>query len=282
MRKITLGRFPELGVKTARRDAARVLARLWSGEDVAPPRKSVAPLFRDFAARYRDRSRYRWKPSSLKTFDTYMRARLMPHFGRLRLDAIDHARVSAWFDAVSAHRPGAANRAFEISARHARLRAPVGRAWRSCPRRLRQHRQEPAPACRPLPRPRRARTPRRGAGPAPGATPLAGSRDPTAHAHRCAAVGNPQPQMGPDRGTRRAGRERPDWGLEDRAAHHLARAGSGKAARGTAPDTGPRTGVPRKADVTAALQLLGEPSATRPGCRASASTTAATPGPRRA
>ena len=114
MRKITLGRFPELGVKTARRDAARVLARLWSGEEVAPPRKSVSPLFRDFAARYRDRSRYRWKPSSLKTFDTYMRARLMPHFGRLRLDAIDHARVSAWFDAVSAHRPGAANRAFEI------------------------------------------------------------------------------------------------------------------------------------------------------------------------
>ena len=38
----------------------------------------------------------------------------MPHFGRVRLDAIDHARVSAWFDAASADRPGAANRAFEI------------------------------------------------------------------------------------------------------------------------------------------------------------------------
>ena len=43
-----------------------------------------------------------------------MRNRLMPHFGRLRLDAIDHARVSAWFDAASANKPGAANRAFEI------------------------------------------------------------------------------------------------------------------------------------------------------------------------
>ena len=32
----------------------------------------------------------------------------------MRLDAIDHARVSAWFDAASADRPGAANRAFEI------------------------------------------------------------------------------------------------------------------------------------------------------------------------
>ena len=38
----------------------------------------------------------------------------MPAFGRLRLDAITHARVSAWFDAASADRPGAANRAFEI------------------------------------------------------------------------------------------------------------------------------------------------------------------------
>ena len=38
----------------------------------------------------------------------------MPHFGRLRLDTIDHARVSAWFDAASAGKPGAANRAYEI------------------------------------------------------------------------------------------------------------------------------------------------------------------------
>ena len=38
----------------------------------------------------------------------------MPAFGRLRLDRLDHARVSAWFDAASVDRPGAANRAFEI------------------------------------------------------------------------------------------------------------------------------------------------------------------------
>ena len=42
-----------------------------------------------------------------------MRNRLMPAFGRLRLDTIDHARVSAWFDAASVNRPGVANRAFE-------------------------------------------------------------------------------------------------------------------------------------------------------------------------
>ena len=50
----------------------------------------------------------------METYDIYLRGRLMPHFGRLRLDHIDHVRVSAWFDAVSAERSGAANRAFEI------------------------------------------------------------------------------------------------------------------------------------------------------------------------
>ncbi len=114
MRKITLGRFPELPLDTARREGAAVLARLWGGEEVTPMRKKKAPLFRDFAKHYRERRRHRWKPSSLETFDVYMRNRLAPHFGRLRLDAIDHARVSAWFDSASADKPGAANRAFEI------------------------------------------------------------------------------------------------------------------------------------------------------------------------
>ena len=114
MRKVTLGRFPEMGVEKARREAATILARLWGGEAVAPPRKTKAPLFRDFAARYRERRKHRWKPSSLRTHDIYMKNRLMPQFGRLRLDAITHARVSAWFDAASADKPGAANRAFEI------------------------------------------------------------------------------------------------------------------------------------------------------------------------
>ena len=113
MRKITLGRFPEMGIEQARREAAAMLVRLWGDEPVPAPRKKKAPLFRDFAARYRESRKHRWKPASLKTFDGYIRNRLMPAFGRLRLDAIDHARVSAWFDAASVDKPGAANRAFE-------------------------------------------------------------------------------------------------------------------------------------------------------------------------
>ena len=114
MRKLTLGRFPEMGIEKPPREAATVLARLWGGEAVEPARTKRAPLFRDFADRYRERRMNRWKPSSLETFDIYLKNRLMPHFGRMRLDTIDHVRVSAWFDAASIDRPGAANRAFEI------------------------------------------------------------------------------------------------------------------------------------------------------------------------
>ena len=68
MGKFTLGRFPETSLAEARREAVAVLTRVWTGETVAPARKERALLFRDFAARYRERRRSRWKPSSLKTF----------------------------------------------------------------------------------------------------------------------------------------------------------------------------------------------------------------------
>ena len=114
LRKFTVGRYPSTGVLEARRRAAELLARIWADDPPAPARKRRAPLFRDFAVRYRKQREDRWKPSSVETYDIYMRNRLMPHFRRIRLDAIDHACVSAWFDAACAEKPGAANRAYEI------------------------------------------------------------------------------------------------------------------------------------------------------------------------
>ena len=114
MRKFTIGRYPDTGLIEARQEAAAVLARIWTGRETATSRRVRPPVLRDFAARYREHVRKRWKPSTLETWDIYMRNRILPAFGRLRIDRIDHARVSAWFDAASADRPGAANRAFEI------------------------------------------------------------------------------------------------------------------------------------------------------------------------
>ena len=52
----------------------------------------------------------------------YLKARILPAFGRMPLDAIGQEDVAAWFDAASKDKPGAANRALEI------LRAMMNRA----------------------------------------------------------------------------------------------------------------------------------------------------------
>ena len=44
MGKITLGRFPEMGLEMARREAATLLARLWGGEAIASPIPSSAAM----------------------------------------------------------------------------------------------------------------------------------------------------------------------------------------------------------------------------------------------
>ena len=52
----------------------------------------------------------------------YLKARILPAFGKTPLDRIRAQDVAAWFDAASKDKPGAANRAFEI------LRAMMFRA----------------------------------------------------------------------------------------------------------------------------------------------------------
>ena len=60
----------------------------------------------------------------------YLKAPILPRFGKMRIDEIDRAEVASWFDAASRDRPGAANRALEI------LRAMMFRAeeWGRCER----------------------------------------------------------------------------------------------------------------------------------------------------
>ena len=52
----------------------------------------------------------------------YLKARILPAFGRMPLDRIGPEDVAAWFDAASKDKPGAANRALEV------LRAMMFRA----------------------------------------------------------------------------------------------------------------------------------------------------------
>ena len=129
-RRLVIGRHGEMTLAQARRRARELRRRIRAGENPAEERRQArrTPLFRAFAAEYLRRCDPHWKPSGRRTVRIYLKARLLPTFGAMPLDRIGPEDVAAWFDAASADKPGAANRAFEI------LRSMMNRAeqwgWR--------------------------------------------------------------------------------------------------------------------------------------------------------
>ena len=123
-RRIVIARHDEIDLAEARRRARDLLARIRAGGNPADDiqRERETPTLRAFADEYRRRSEPHWKPSGRRTVRIYLKARILPAFGRMPLDCIGPEDVAAWFDAASRDRPGAANRAFEI------LRAMMNRA----------------------------------------------------------------------------------------------------------------------------------------------------------
>ncbi len=123
-RRIVIARHGEMELAEARRRARDMLARIRAGENPADDiqREKQTPTFRQFADEYLRRSDPHWKPSGRKTVRIYLKARILPAFGRMPLDRIGPEDVAAWFDAASRDKPGAANRALEI------LRAMMFRA----------------------------------------------------------------------------------------------------------------------------------------------------------
>ena len=101
-----------------------MLARIRAGgnptDDIQ--REKETPTLREFADEYQRRCEQHWKPSGRGTMRIYLKAHILPAFGRMLLDRIGPEDVAAWFDAASRDKAGAANRAFEI------LRAMMFRA----------------------------------------------------------------------------------------------------------------------------------------------------------
>ena len=123
-RRLRIARHGEMELADARRRARDMLARIRAGDNPADDiqREKKTPTFREFADEYLRRCEPHWKPSGRKTVRIYLKARILPAFGKMPLDRIGPEDVAEWFDAASKDKPGAANRAFEI------LRAMMFRA----------------------------------------------------------------------------------------------------------------------------------------------------------
>ena len=123
-RRVVIARYGAMRLAKARRRARDMLDRIRAGENPADDirREKATPTFREFAGEYLRRSDPHWKPSGRETVRIYLKARILPAFGRMPLDRIGPEDVAEWFDAASKDKPGAANRALEI------LRAMMFRA----------------------------------------------------------------------------------------------------------------------------------------------------------
>ena len=115
-RRMVIARYGEMSLANARRRARDLLARIRAGANPADDilREKRTPTVRALADEYLRRCDPYWKPSGRKTVRIYLKARILPTFGRMPVDRVGPEDVSAWFDAASKDYPGAANRAFEI------------------------------------------------------------------------------------------------------------------------------------------------------------------------
>ncbi len=110
-RRVTLGDAGFMPIERARAKAHALLA----GERLKPARgKSKSMTFETFAALYRERRASSWKPSTLDTYDCYLKCTLRPFFAAMSIDRIATADVARWYHDYGATRPGGANRALSF------------------------------------------------------------------------------------------------------------------------------------------------------------------------
>ena len=115
-RRIVIARYGEMDLAQARRRARDMLARIRAGDNPADDirKEKTAPTVAMLAEEYLRRCDPYWKPSGRKTIRIYIKARILPAFGRMPVERVGPEDVAAWFDEASRDRPGAANRALEI------------------------------------------------------------------------------------------------------------------------------------------------------------------------
>ena len=115
-RRIVIARHAEMDLAEARRYARDTLGRIRAGGNPADDirREKRTPTVREFADEYLRRCDPYWKPSGRKTIRIYLKASILPAFGRMLVDRVGPEDVAAWFDTASRDKRGAANRAFEI------------------------------------------------------------------------------------------------------------------------------------------------------------------------
>ena len=113
--RVTVGSAALTTVGEARRECPMLQNGMeLSGRNHRKDRLSV-PLFQDFVmSEWWPAYQRRCARASCRSVDHVLRRRLLPSFGRLRLNRIGRPEVERWFDAYSRTAPGGANKALQL------------------------------------------------------------------------------------------------------------------------------------------------------------------------
>ena len=92
-----------VGVERSSPRARDILSGENPAEDIRMEKQT--PIFREFTDEYLRRCDPHWKPSGRKTVRIYLKARILPAFGKMPIDRIGPEDVAAWFDTASRRQP---------------------------------------------------------------------------------------------------------------------------------------------------------------------------------
>ncbi len=141
-KRISLGSTDSVGIDEVRREC---LSRK-ADEDLAGPTEQVqeAPSFGDFVAgEWNAAHMERFKPSTRKCTECFLRTQLLPAFGATAMDRITGRQVERWFDEYSQTSPGGANRALDVLRQILNFGIACGRLKTNPARGVRRNRRTP-------------------------------------------------------------------------------------------------------------------------------------------
>lgn len=116
LQMVTIGRVGDVDAAAARSEARRLLAEVALDGLPTPERVKAAPLFAYYVDEFWTDYAHYWKPRTRKRSRSLLVNHLIPHFGDLRLDAIERADVVRWRDACAGDHESSFNRGVPVLA----------------------------------------------------------------------------------------------------------------------------------------------------------------------
>ncbi|MCR9279929.1 MAG: site-specific integrase [Pseudomonadaceae bacterium] len=134
LRRLTIGSAESMGAEEARIRAHQL--RVEHSDTVIvhiAPEDAPAMTFRELAAEFLKAKDGIWKPSTVKSFKTYLRSQLIPAFGHRPINHLTTAEIATWFHTYSAARAGGANQALTLFRTCLKFARDTGRLPKDAP-----------------------------------------------------------------------------------------------------------------------------------------------------